>query len=336
MNGPPVIPRRLTISLVMLGAVVAVGTAGYVLFERYSWFDALYATVTTMTTVGGGEVAPFHLAGKVWTMLVVVIGFVAFTDALITLVGYVIEGHLRHAFTEHHMLRRVAKMEDHYILCGFGRVGREIAVEFAAERIAFVVVDQREESLEEAAALGYATVRGDAAQLETLKAAGIDRARGLVTAVDSDADNVYVTLTARVVRPDLFIVARANSGDAEPKLRLAGANRVASPYVIGGRRLASLATRPTAVDFVDIVLSAQNDQLLLEDFTIPTGSPWVGRPLEALTVSAGEALVLALKRGETMHFRPVPQTPLAAADELIFAGPAEAIRAVERQIGVRE
>lgn len=336
MNGPPVIPRRLTISLAMLAAVVAVGTAGYVLFERYSWFDALYATVTTMTTVGGGEVAPFHLAGKVWTMLVVVIGFVAFTDALITLVGYVIEGHLRHAFTEHHMLRRVAKMEDHYILCGFGRVGREIAVEFAAERIAFVVVDQREESLEEAAALGYATVRGDAAQLETLKAAGIDRARGLVTAVDSDADNVYVTLTARVVRPDLFIVARANSGDAEPKLRLAGANRVASPYVIGGRRLASLATRPTAVDFVDIVLSAQNDQLLLEDFTIPTGSPWVGRPLEALTVSAGEALVLALKRGETMHFRPVPQTPLAAADELIFAGPAEAIRAVERQIGVRE
>src|SRR5581483_5668275 len=148
----------------------------------------------------------------------------------------------------------------------------------------------------------------------------VERARGLVTAVDSDADNVYVTLTARVLRPDLFIVARANATDAEPKLRLAGANRVASPYVIGGRRLASLATRPTAVDFVDTVLSATNAQLMLEDYTLDDGSPWVGRPLQDLVHTDDEALVLALRRSDAMHFRPPLGTSLASGDELVIAG----------------
>ena len=332
MSDRSVIPRRLTISIGLLLGVIAVGTAGYVWLEGYAWFDALYATVTTITTIGGGEVQPFHRAGKLWTMIVVAIGFLVFTDAILTLVGYMIEGHLGHAVVERRMRRRVAEMEGHYILCGFGRVGREIAAEFAAEGIPFVVVDLSEATLELAAAAGYAVMRGNAAELETLKSAGIERARGLVTAVDSDADNVYVTLTARVLRPDLFIVARANGTDAEPKLRLAGANRVASPYVIGGRRLASLATRPTAVDFVDTVLSAKNAQLLLEDFTIPVGSTWAGRTLGMLVKPDDEALILALKRGDAMQFRPAPETMLASGDELVFAGPAVAIRAIQGRL----
>ena len=223
-------------------------------------------------------------------------------------------------------------MDGHFVLCGFGRIGREIAGEFAAEGVEFVVVDMREETMQLATAAGYAVMRGNAADIETLKAAGIAKARGLVTALDSDADNVYVTLTARVLRPDLFIVARANSMEAEPKLRLAGADRVASPYVIGGRRLASLATRPTAVDFVDTILSAKNAQLLLEDFTIPPGSVWDGRPLGTLVTADDEVLILAIKRAGEMEFRPSLERMIMVGDELVFAGPLLAIRAIQTRL----
>jgi voltage-gated potassium channel len=151
-----------------------------------------------------------------------------------------------------------------------------------------------------------------------------------VTAVDSDADNIYVTLSARVLRPDIFIVARANAADSEAKLRLAGANRIISPYTIGGRRMASLAMRPTAVEFVDTIMSAGNAALLLEDLTIPAG--WAGRTLAALVGDAGEAIVLALKRNETMTFRPPDSTTLMTGDELVAAGPATAIRLLEARL----
>jgi voltage-gated potassium channel len=223
-------------------------------------------------------------------------------------------------------------MVDHFILCGYGRVGREIARDFTAEGIAFVVVDINPDSLERAAAEGLVVVNGNAADVTTLQAAGIERARGLVTAVDADSDNIYVTLSARILRPDLFIVARANREDAEPKLRLAGANRVISPYTIGGRRMASLAMRPIAVEFVDTVLSANNGQLLLEDITIAGGSAWIGRALVELFPDGDEAFVLALKREGEMRFRPAAETPLQAGDELVAAGPPEAIRALEQRL----
>ncbi len=195
-----------------------------------------------------------------------------------------------------------------------------------------MIVDQGESSIAAANAEGFTIVQGNAADLETLKAAGIEHARGLVTAVDTDADNVYVTLTARVLRPDIFIVARANGSDAEPRLRLAGANRVGSPYVIGGRRLASLATRPTSVDFVDTILSAKNTQLLLDDFMITDDSPWIGRTLAALVLPTDEALILALRRREAMEFRPGLETILEMGDELVFAGPVVAIRAIQSRL----
>lgn len=333
MNERPQILRRLTISAAMLAAVIVFGSFGYVELEGYGWFDSLYAVVTTITTIGGGEIRPYHLGGKVWTMVVVAVGFIVFTDTLLTLVGFVVEGHLRHAFVEGRMRRRLTAMRDHFILCGFGRIGREIASEFAAEGVAFVVVDLDEATLALAASEGHTVMRGNAAEIDTLKRAGVERARGLVTAVDSDADNVYVTLTARVLRPDLFIVARMNALDAEPKLRLAGANRVASPYVIGGRRLASLAMRPTAVDFVDTVLSAKNAQLLLEDYTIDGGSRWVGRTIAEIAAAESQAIVLALKRGDEMMFRPGADTQIHAGDELVLAGPAQAIRALEGHLG---
>jgi voltage-gated potassium channel len=332
MNERSVLPRRLLVAMTLLVCVIAVGTAGYAVLEGWSWFDALYMTVTTVTTVGGGESHPLDVPGKWWTILVVAFGFGALTYTVLAGFGYIIEGHLGAEFSQRRMRRRVVKMRDHFILCGFGRVGREIARDFTSEKIPFVVIDINQDSLERAAAEGFIVMHGNAADVATLQAAGIERARGLVTAVDHDADNIYVTLSARVLNPDLVIVSRANAEDAEHKLRLAGANRVISPYTIGGRRMASLATRPTAVDFVDTVLSANNGQLLLEDLTIKPGSAWIGRALVELFPDGDEAFVLALKREGEMRFRPPSDTTLRADDELVAAGPPKAIRALEERL----
>jgi voltage-gated potassium channel len=324
--------RRLAVAAALLVAVMAVATAGYAALEGWSPFDAFYMTITTITTVGGGEPRPMDLAGKWWTIGVVIFGFGSLTYTVLQLFGYVIEGQLGADVSQRRMRGRVAKMNDHFILCGFGRVGREIAHDFTAEHIPFVVVDINQQSLERAAAEGFSVMNGNAADVGTLQAAGIERARGLITAIDDDADNIYVTLSARVLKPNIFIVARANAPDAERKIRLAGANRVISPYTIGGRRMASLAMRPTAVEFVDTVLSANNGQLLLEDLTIKPDSVWISRSLSELFPEGDEAFVLALKRDGAMHFRPAPETLLQAGDELVVAGPPEAIHALEQRL----
>jgi voltage-gated potassium channel len=318
--------------MALLAAVIVIGTAGYVAIEGWSWFDAFYATITTITTIGGGEPAPMSVTGKSWTIAVVAIGFGVLTYTLLRLLSYTLEGRLGSAVGARRMRRRVAKVTEHFILCGFGRVGGEIARIFTREHVDFVIIDINPDSLERASAEGFTTVSGDAADTATLRAAGVERAAGLVAAVDSDETNIYVTLSARVLNPNLFIVARANRGDAESKLRLAGASRIISPYAIGGRRMASLAMRPTAVEFVDTVLFADNTQLILEDFTIKADSAWIGRPISALAPDGTEIVVLALKREGTMLFRPSSETAFSAGDEIVAAGPPEGIRALDQRL----
>ena len=318
--------------MTLLVAVILAGTAGYVVLEHWSWFDSFYMTITTITTIGNGEPAPMNVEGKWWTIGVVAIGFGVLTYTLLRLMSYTLEGRLGSVVQERRMRRRVGGMTGHYILCGFGRVGSEIARIFTDERIEFVIIDINPQSLERAAGEGFRTIGGDAAESSTLQAAGVERARGLVAAVDSDEINIYVTLSARVLNPNLFIVARANREDAESKLRLAGATRVISPYRMGGRRMASLAMRPTAVEFVDTVLFAKNSRLVLEDFVIARGSPWIGKSISSLVPDAGDVFVLAVKRGNTMLFRPDPHTPLGEHDEIVAAGPPEGIRALDERL----
>jgi voltage-gated potassium channel len=325
------VPRPLVLAGILLLAVLALGSAGYVALEHWSAFDAFYMTITTVTTIGGGEPRPMDVAGKWWTMGVVAVGFGVLTYTVLALIGYVIEGRLGAAVERRQMRMRVGRMRSHFVLCGFGRVGREIAHALHGEGIQLVVIDSDEPSLQRAAAEGFTVVHGNAADVATLEEAGIVRARGLITAVDSDADNVYVTLSARVLRPDLFIVARANVAEAEPKLRLAGANRVVSPYTLAGRRLASLAMRPSAVEFVDTILSADNGQLMLEDFTLEPQTRWVGEPLGRLAPDEGGLFVLAIKHEGRMIFRPPATTLLAAGDAVVVAGPPDAIRALEER-----
>jgi voltage-gated potassium channel len=318
--------------LSLLAGVIALGVIGYVQVEHYTPFEALYMTITTLTTVGGGEARPLGRAGQWLTIGVIVVGVGVMTYTLLTLVGYVLEGQLGAAFGSRRIRRAVRRLNNHFVLCGYGRVGREIARAFKAERVPFVILDVNQDSLGHATRDGHLVIAGDAADVDVLRAAGIERARGLITAVDSDADNIFVTLSARVLRPNLFIVARANRVDSEPKLRLAGANRIISPYTIGGRRMASLAMRPTAVEFVDTVLSAGSSGLLLEDITIPAGSRWAGHTIDALAGDRDTTMILALKRNDQMLFRPSGATVLHPGDELVAAGPADAIRALEQRL----
>jgi voltage-gated potassium channel len=263
--------------------------------------------------------------------VVVAIGFGVLTYTLLQLLSFTLEGRLSNAVVQRQHRRRVTKMEGHFILCGFGRVGSEIARIFTRQCQDFVIVDINAESLQRAASEGYTTIGGDAAEASTLEAAGVDRAAGLIAAVDRDETNIYVTLSARVLNPDLFIVARANRRDAESKLRLAGASRIISPYAIGGSRMASLAMRPTAVEFVDTVLFADNSELVLEDFRIDNG-PWTGRTVANLVDEKDDITVLALKRDGAMRFRPLPETPFHAGDEIVVAGSPDGIRAVDQRL----
>lgn len=316
----------------MLAAVVLFGTVGYVVLEGWSWFDAFYMTIMTITTVGSGEPLPMNTAGRWLTIAVVAVGFATLTYTVLRLMAYMVEGRLESLFEVRRTRRRIAKMENHFILCGYGRVGREIANAFKDGKTPFVVIDINEQSLQRAAAEGCTVVHGDAAESHTLQAAGVDRARGLVAAIDSDEKNIYVTLSARVINPRLFIIARANWENAEEKLRLAGANRIISPYTIGGRRMASLAVRPTAIEFVDTILTARNSELLLEDFAIADGSKSLGKTIAELIPDSSSMIVLAVKREGRMTLRPPRETRLESGDEIVVAGAPDDMRSLEAMV----
>lgn len=253
MRDEPLVPRTLAVAIALAAAVVLLGLTGYHWIEGYGWFDAFYMTITVISTVGGGELVPLSFAGRVLTLFVIVTGIGVLSYALLSMVQYVIEGQLRRAVGSRAMRRRVSKLENHLLLCGFGRVGAEIARMFQAQGAPFVLIDQNTDRLKEATELGYRVIPGDAADVDVLHQAGIERARALVTALDSDAYNIYVTISARVLRPDLYIVSRASAPDAEARLKLAGANHVVSPYTAGARLMSTMAMHPSAADTVELI-----------------------------------------------------------------------------------
>ena len=251
------------VALVILGVHV-VGTLGYMLIEGWSAWDAFYMTVISVTTVGYGEVHPMSQAGRAFTVVVLLTGVGAFFSAFTLFMSELSEG----GFAERRERRRLARMidslNDHFILCGFGRMGEIIAREFSRQDVPFVVIERNPERMHLAMDEGFLAVEADASNEEVLKRVGIQRARGFVAAVGTDAENVYAVLSARLLKPDLFIVGRAESEDARTKLKRAGADRVISPYHLGGVQLAQTALRPAVVDFVHLATSSDNMDLNFE------------------------------------------------------------------------
>jgi voltage-gated potassium channel len=299
--------------------------------EHWSFVDGLYMTLTSITTVGYGEVHPQGDLGRIFTMTLIVGGVGTMLYTLGIFAELVVEGQLARYARIRRMERRVADLNEHFIVCGYGRMGTRVAQEFAQLQTPFVVVDSNHEPIERLRSAGVLFVEGDAASDESLLKAGILRAKGLVSAVDSDERNVFITLTARSLNPALFIVARSSYQDSVEKLRRAGANQVVSPYLMGAHRMAALAVRPVAVDVLDTVLHGENIDLVVEEFLVPTGSPVLGRSLaDSGFLSAGANVLAIRKRSGQLRINP-PETQVLETDDLVVAiGTRQQMSDVER------
>jgi voltage-gated potassium channel len=288
-------------------------------------------TLTTVTTVGYEEVHPLGLTGRIFTMTVIVGGVGTALYSIGIFGELLVEGHLARYARMRGMERRIAGLRDHFIVCGYGRIGSQVTAEFAHLGTPFVVVDNNPAPLERLRTADLLFVEGDATSDEALIAAGILRAKGLVSAVDSDERNVFITLTARALNPSLFIVARSSFPDSAEKLRRAGANQVVSPYLMGAHRMAALAVRPVAVDVLDTVLHGENIDLVVEEFMVPSSSRMLGRTLGDSGLRSAGANVLAVrKRSGQLRINPPDNLVLESDDLLVAIGTREQVDAAER------
>ena len=318
--------------LAVVTGIVVVGTFGYVLLFGWSLNDAIYMTVITLTTEGYREVRELDEGGRLWTMLVAVAG----VGIIFGTVGFVAETFVAEALSGRRQRQRmnqaVAALQNHFILCGYGRVGGTAARELEHAGVPVVVIDTHPESVDQAARDGHLVVHGDATRDEVLVQAGVSRARGLITTVDSDAQNVYVTLSARALNPRLFIVARANDEGSEGKLRQAGADRVVSPYARAGRQVAELATRPRVADFIDFALSHGQLSFSIEELEVAEGGPLAGKTVAELA-NQGIHVMAIVSHGPRQFDTNAPMDRvLAAGDQLIVSGTAEVLRRLRETI----
>ena len=316
----PTAARRLAASLVGMVLIVLIGTVGYMLFG-FSLLDALFQTVITVTTVGFGEVHVFSPGEKAFTIGLILGGVGMAAYSLSVLIEFFVEGYLGGAFRRRRMEQEIRSMTDHVIVCGWGRVGSAIARFLKADAAQVVVVDT---SLDRLSTVDGPFVHGDATDEDVLRAAGIDRARVLITALNADADNLYVTLTGRSMRPDLFIVSRAASRPAVAKLVQAGADRVVDPQDLGGARMAALAMHPDVAEFLDVVMHDGSMDFRLEQVEVPDGSPLAGQTLRSSRLhDRTGTLVLAMREpGSAFRTNPPPTAEIVAGEVLIVIGDA--------------
>jgi voltage-gated potassium channel len=318
--------RRLRTGLIGFVLVIAGGTVGYVAFG-FGVLDSVFQTVITVTTVGFGEVHTFSPGEKVFTIVLILLGVGTAAYTFSVLIEIFVEGYLADSFGRRRMERQIKEMEGHVILCGWGRVGRSIANYLSSSRTDVVVVDTSADRL---ATVNGHFVLGDATDEEILRAAGIDRARVLVTALNTDADNLYVTLTGRSMCPNLFIVSRAASESAVPKLLQAGADRAVNPQDLGGARMAALAVQPHVAEFLDVVMHDGSLEFRLEEIAVPAGSPLIGESLRSARVHGQTgSLVLALRHpGQDFRTNPPPEAEIGEGDILVVIGNADQIAAL--------
>lgn len=334
------ITRRFVFSLFLLFMLPLVGTAGYMHLEGWSFQDALYMSVITMSTVGFGEVRELSVVGEWFTIGYIFLCVTCVGFAVTSITAFWVQGELRDLLKGRRMQRRIDQLKDHYILCGCGAVGREIVMEFTRSKVPFVVVEKTPEEAEIPRDLDLLFIQGDATDEEVLEMAGIRRARGLIAALRSDPENVFVTLTARQLNPELQIVARAGEKGTESKLLRAGADRVISPFEIAGQRMASIVLRPHVVNFLDVVNRESGVNLRLEEVHIAPGSGLVGKSLREsdLGRTTGAVIIGVHEPGGQPRITPASNISLSrlvlhAGDILIALGNDEQIELLEKVAG---
>ena len=320
--------KKLWYAFFMLTGIISFGTLGYYLLEDMTLFESFYMTIITISTVGFSEIAPLSPASRLITIIVIVLGISVGTYTIGIIVRVFVEGELLRFFGRRKVQKIISDLHDHFIICGFGRIGRIICEELAADNMTFIVIDQNPAIMDDIESFKYLYLNMDATSEDALLKAGIMKAKGLVTAVSSDADNVFITLTAKGLRPDIFILARASEGRNEDKLLRSGATRVVTPYHIGGRRMAQVLKRPTVVDFIDIATMGNQLGLMMEEATIKANSRLVGKNLiESYLRRDFGIIIVAIKKptGE-MIFNPMPSEKLEAGDVLVVIGKKEDLK----------
>ncbi|MEJ2673284.1 MAG: NAD-binding protein [Deltaproteobacteria bacterium] len=312
---------------------LVLGSLGYVWVEGWNFFDALYMTVTTLTTVGYAEVHPLDEVGRVYNMLLILAGMGVLFYILGSLARVLVEGELHAVMGKRRLIKHIKRLKNHYILCGFGRIGEVIARHLKDRGLPLVVIENDPALLAHLEASGYYFINGDATNEEVLVEAEIERAKGLISVLSTDSDNVYVVLTARSLNPHLFIVARGEGAGSEQKLLRAGADKVESPYQMGGQKMAQTIMRPTVVTFVELAMKDGVDWSM-EEVAVGQGSPLLGVPLKDSGIRQKLNLILvAIKRADgEMLFNPSHETPILAGDTLIALGLRKNLVALEGMV----
>lgn len=314
--------------------VIVLGTLGYIVIEGWPAFDAFYMTVTTVATVGFQEIHPLSTSGRAFTVVLIISGVGTLFYLLGNLARLLLEGELRAIFGRYRTEGRMKAVTNHYIVCGYGRMGKRICKEFRAKPLPFVVIDKNPDVIASLQREGLMAVEGDATQDDVLIRAGIERAKGVVSVVNTDTENLFIVLTARGLNKDLYIVARAGDEGSEHKLMRAGANRVSSPYHIGGMQMAQAVIRPAVMDFLELATQSEHLDLQMEELTVEQGSRFDGRTPYDCGFSEDPGLVLiAVKRmlGH-LEFNPGSKVLLAKGDKLIVLGQPESLKRLESVI----
>jgi voltage-gated potassium channel len=329
---------RLRVAILFITAVVVTGVMGYRFLEGYTWLEALYMTVITLTTVGFQEVRPLSPTGRVFTIALLVGGLGVVFYTAVAVAQNVVEGEFQQFFGRRRMERKIGSLTDHYLVCGFGRIGEVVCRELASKPVPFVVIEQREERVRKAEEVQHLVLEGDASDEKVLLAAGVMKAKGLFATLPNDAHNVFVTLTAKELNPSLFVVARAETDRSERTLTHAGADKVISPYAMGGHRMAQAALRPAVVDIIELVTHYRSLELQLEEVVVPAKSPCEGVSLRdsGLREQLG-VIVVAIKRTSGgMIFNPSADERIEAGDRLIALGEPMRLKELERKVGLAQ
>ncbi len=322
--------RKGVISGILFIAILLFGTSGYMLIEKGSFLDSLYMTLITITTVGYGETIHLGAGGKYFTMCLIIVGvaFVLYMFGEIT--DAMVEGRLRKMFGRRTMDKKLASMKNHYILCGYGRIGKVICQTLKNDNRLVVVIEKNPDKVISIYEHGILVLQGEATDDEILLKAGIKNAAGLIAVVSSDSDNVFISLSARGLNPDLFIMARSSGAEgADTKLLRAGANKVISPYYIGGRRMANMIIRPSVIDFLDLTVHTGHLDLRIEEVAVSEKASYCNRSLLDSNIRKDfDLIVVAIKRSDgEMFFNPNFQTTILAGDTLIVLGKLNRINA---------
>lgn len=319
-------PLRLRYALYAVLVAVALGTLGFRLLEGWPWADSLYTTIQTVTTVGYGDVVPQTAAGRAFASLYMFVGVGAVLYILTSTVQTIVQSEMVATFGERRRHREMQKIKDHFIICGAGRVGARLIREMQRSGMPFVVIEKDESKVAHLLQQGEPVIVKDATLEETLRQAGVERARGLAACLPDDADNVYVVLIARDLNHKLHIVARAVEEQAEPKLIKAGANRVVAPTITGSHRMAQALMRPAVADFMDSI-TAENLDLSFEQIEVAHGSAYAGKKLRYTNIlSELNVVIVAIRRRSgQMTFNPSGDAIIDAGDILIAIGQAESL-----------